>query len=502
MVRPLSGIAPVTRRSIPVVSNSVSAMSQSRRDRVAMIAAQISEEEPALSFSDFAGPKVTCGVCDGPALVIGDDREIALTRERDAQSFEYRMSHLADKDDILLLSGDRHRAFEEYREHCLGLGRIDAITLPSRPSDDLVPLATRCLSSPGALSRIVAMAHAAGTLTVVPYIGRGSAWLLAAAVAERSGVSVRVAAPPPKLAARVNDKVWFAHLIDQLLGPRAQPVYRAVFGPAALAARACRLARQSERIVIKVPDSAGSDGNLSLPACEIQDLPSEIVRERLRVMLTEIGWRGDYPLLVEIWDAPVLANPSIQMWIPDHRAGAPILEGVFEQIVAGPKGEFVGSSPAALPRSWSARIGEEALCIATLFQRLGYFGRCSFDAVISGRDYPSAVLHWIECNGRWGGVSIPMTLANRLSKGRNAHFVVVQRNKLSFPPCEFSKALGRLGSDLYCAGHNPEGVVLLSPLGIERGTALHMMALADTVARAQSLAERAIGILMERKRDG
>jgi hypothetical protein len=131
-----------------------------------------------------------------------------------------------------------------------------------------------------------------------------------------------------------------------------------------------------------------------------------------------------------------------------------------------------------------------------LFQHLGYFGRCSFDAVISGRDYSNAVLHWIECNGRWGGVSIPMTLAHRLTKGWHSDFVVFQRDKVNFPPCEFSKALNRLGSVLYCAGRNPEGVVLISPLGIERGNAIHLMALADRVERAQSLAEGATRILM------
>jgi hypothetical protein len=240
----ISNAPPITRQSIPVIAKPAASLSQSQRDRLAKIAARISADEPALSFTNFLGTKVECGVSDGPALVIGDDREIALRRERDAQSFEYRISHLADKDDMLLLSGNRNAAFEHYREHNLGLGRINAITLSSRPNDYLIPLATRCLLNPNALNRVVARAQKVGSLTILPYIGKGSAWLLATAVAERSGVPVRVAAPPPKLAARVNDKVWFAHLVDEVLGPRAQPLYRAVFGPAALAARAFRLARQ------------------------------------------------------------------------------------------------------------------------------------------------------------------------------------------------------------------------------------------------------------------
>ena len=37
------------------------------------------------------------------------------------------------------------------------------------------------------------------------------------------------------------------------------------------------------------------------------------------------------------------------------------------------------------------------------------------DAILIGESLADARLHWIECNGRWGGVSIPMTLANRLT---------------------------------------------------------------------------------------
>ena len=38
----------------------------------------------------------------------------------------------------------------------------------------------------------------------------------------------------------------------------------------------------------------------------------------------------------------------------------------------------------------------------------------SLDALLTGQDMSNAELHWIECNGRWGGVSIPMTAARNL----------------------------------------------------------------------------------------
>jgi hypothetical protein len=487
---------PAGRQSIPVVSGLAASLSAGECDRLARIAVRLATSEPALSSTSFFGAQVQAGLSDGPAVLIGDHREIALASETEAQLFEYRVSHLGADGDMLLLGGMRNAAFERYRQEFLGLGWIDVIALPSERFGDLVPLAARCRSSAAALDRVVARACSAGNLTIVPHIGRGSAWMLAAEVAERSGAPVHVAAPPPRLTRRVNDKVWFAHRVNEVLGPRAQPPFRAVFGPVALAAHVRRLARQSERLVIKVPDSAGSAGNLSLSSSAVQDSSAEALRENLGAMLRAIDSDERYPLLVEIWDAPVLASPSVQIWIPDRRAGPPVLEGVFEQVASGPQSAFVGSVPATFPDFWGAVIGEEALRLATLFQLLGYFGRCSFDALIAGSDYANAVLHWLECNGRWGGVSIPMTLANRLAAGGSrGNFVVVQREKANFPPCRFSTAVGRLEPILYRAGQSREGIVLISPLGLERGSAVQLMALAEDVERATNLAAQATAIV-------
>jgi hypothetical protein len=257
-----------------------------------------------------------------------------------------------------------------------------------------------------------------------------------------------------------------------------------------------RLAKQTERIVVKVPDSAGSAGNISLGSKELQDYSPAGLRSYLLSILAGLGWQGRYPLLVEVWDSPVLANPSIQVWVPDRRAGLPILEGLFEQIIAGPEGEFVGSVPADLPRRWTETVMEEAMRLAILFQKLGYFGRCSFDAVLAGQDHANAALHWIECNGRWGGVSIPMTLANRLTSGRSRQaFVVVQITGLGFERHTFAEILELLDTRLYRHGIQNEGIVLISPLGMERGRAINLMAIAATIERAQLLAQQAIQLL-------
>ena len=126
-----------------------------------------------------------------------------------------------------------------------------------------------------------------------------------------------------------------------------------------------------------------------------------------------------------------------------------------------------------------------------LFQRLGYFGRCSFDAVIAGESYEQAELHWIECNGRWGGVSIPMTLANRLTGDWRQHpFVVVQQAHLTMEAREFAQILETLNGDLFRVEQTLHGVVLLSPLGFERGTAINLMAISKSVEAAKDLGGR------------
>ena len=94
-----------------------------------------------------------------------------------------------------------------------------------------------------------------------------------------------------------------------------------------------------------------------------------------------LGWRDRYPLLVAVWESPLVASPSVQLWIPHRTTGAPIVEGVFEQIVE--EGHFVGASSSTLPAALRQRIAEEAVYIACLFQELGYFGRCGLDTVLS-----------------------------------------------------------------------------------------------------------------------
>ncbi len=192
----------------------------------------------------------------------------------------------------------------------------------------------------------------------------------------------------------------------------------------------------------------------------------------------------------------MLGSPSVQLWIPAIEDGPPIVEGLFEQILEGKEGAFVGSIPAGLPEKWRCRLAEDAMRLASALQLLGYFGRCSLDALLVGETFDSAALHWIECNGRWGGVSIPLTVVNRLTGGgAKAKFVVVQRTEDRWPPRAFADALQALDAVMFRPGKNENGIILLSPVEIEEGRGVQMLACADTVARARALSDQALQIL-------
>jgi Pre ATP-grasp domain len=481
---------------LPVVPWTTVTLDEYELRRLQKIAARIAKTEPDLAATHMFGAHTRTGMSANLWLVIGDTREIPLAKAGHEITYEYRLSLLAHLGDLVVFGGKPHRDFEHYRSQQLGLGPIVSIIPRRFPDNPLLPLAERCRLDVTAFSQIVERTKRAGGLTIVAHIGAGSVWRLAGAVGEATGLDVCVASAPPRLTRRVNDKLWFARLATEVLGGTALPPTYAAHGPAVLAHRIRSLARSAERVVVKVPDSAGGAGNVCLAARDVASASLSDVKNRILGVLRTLGWYDTYPLLVSVWEAPVLSSPSVQLWIPAITDGPPIIEGLFEQILEGEQGSFVGSVPVGLPERWQRRLAEDAMRLASALQLLGYFGRCSLDTLLVGQSLDSAVLHWIECNGRWGGVSIPMTIANRLKGGgAKAQFVVVQRVEESRPPQLFADALRALDGILFKRGRHEKGIILMSPIEIEAGRGVQMLACAETVAAARELSGRALEIL-------
>lgn len=144
-----------------------------------------------------------------------------------------------------------------------------------------------------------------------------------------------------------------------------------------------------------------------------------------------------------------------------------------------------------MPEHWCQRIAEEAARLGAFFQQLGYFGRCSFDAVLIEHGDAENRLHWVECNGRWGGVSIPMTLASRLlGDWTRAGMAILDQQRAAQPTVSTEEFVDLFYGVLFKAGSRSEGAILLSPSRIAQGSAELLMLGRDdhdALARGEAL---------------
>jgi len=474
---------------IPIIERFPLNLPSDLQRRVFQVAHTLLGSEPDKVFCQpWDDQDLSTGLGQGPRLLIEDHSWIRLFETAGDLAYSYRSLLLAGDGDLVVLGGGRSYEFESYCSNFLGLGSPKLI-VPGRgkPGE---PLASRCARDQDFINSVGAYARAQGELTIVPYMGTGWIWRLAGIIAARAGMPIRVAAPPPKLTRLANDKYWFDKRVAELLGPQAHPPSIGCWNLAVLSNHCHDLANRYARIAIKLVDSASSAGILVLDATEIEKLTLHQLRDLLVIRLRGLGWRGSYPLIITAWERPVLCSPSVHLWIPQKEVQDPVCEGIFQQLTLGPVSEFVGAIPSSLPRLWQERIATEAGAIALLFQQLGYFGRCSLDAIIVGKEYHTANLHWVECNGRWGGVSLPLTLSNRLrGDSSDTTFVVMEEAHLEGYPCHFHQALDTADRDLYQANLG-QGVIFLSPSRIEQGSGFELVAMAKTTSAARERASR------------
>ncbi|MDH3665229.1 MAG: hypothetical protein OEU92_35310 [Alphaproteobacteria bacterium] len=393
---------------------------------------------------------------------------------------------LAGEGDVFIKDEPRCLAFERYCRDTLGLGRVAVAT--AAPFGDL-SMTRRILWDDRLLDELAQRARFAGGLNLMPYMGSGGAWAIAGRIAQRSGVPVRVAAPPPRLTERANDKLWFGARVADVLGRQALPPAHRAYGPSAMIGLLRWLAKRYPSVAVKLPNSASSKGNFVFEAAQLLSMSAKRLMNEVMATLDRSGWRRRFPVQVTAWERPILASPSAQLWLPEKEAGDPAIEGVFEQRLAGRIARFSGAEPSTLPESWIRRLASESGRLGFFLQQLGYVGRCSFDAIILGDDLEHAELHWIECNGRWGGVSIPMTLMNRLTGDWTKRpFIVIDITSKDQQAEPFSDFVTRMKAGLYGIGGRQNGAIVLSPTRIETGSG-HLMAIAgEAIEEARRLA--------------
>ncbi|HYH49540.1 MAG TPA: hypothetical protein VEG38_08335 [Acidimicrobiia bacterium] len=491
------------RPSLPVVEQVPVDIGPQEQRRIAALAEVLRRSDPALT-ADSGNGRVRQGAGDGPALIFEDHGEIPLFTTAAPSPLEYRSLFLAGDGDVFALAGQRIADFETYTRQDLRLGDVDILPRPDgtargmgrRPVTTAAevgkerPLPDALLGDPASMARLVRRARDHGGFTVIPYLSTPAAWRLAAAIAEQAGVPVDVLAPRPALAARVNDKSWFSRRVAEVLGPEGIPETGWALDSFELTNSLQVLAKRHRRLVVKTPDSAGGVGNVVLDAADVEGLDHHALLAHVWQQTGRAGRGWGFPLLVGAWDDPVVDSPSVQLWVPQRGDGLPVVEGIFSQVLKGARGTFVGAAPTWLPARWQQRLTHEAVRLALLFQELGYFGRCSFDAVLAGEGLESAQSHWVDANGRWGGVSIALTAANRLAGDwQRRPFVIVQRSRLRMPARSLPTILEDLGSAAFKPNDGRTGAVVLAPCRLIEGTGMNLMVLATDTATAQADAE-------------
>jgi len=160
-------------------------------------------------------------------------------------------------------------------------------------------------------------------------------------------------------------------------------------------------------------------------------------------------------MLVDVWETNVHENASVQTWIPPLADGDPIIEGVFSQLLVGPSGQFVGCIPLQLPDHVRQEVVRGTSLLILLYQQLGYVGRCSFDFLLVGENAEQSQVEFIECNGRWGGASLPMSLVNRLfGDWKSQPFAAVSIDDALPRDACFAQIVNHLPDDIYrCPPH-------------------------------------------------
>lgn len=385
----------------------------------------------------------------GPTLHLDDVSAIPfLVDIAGVEEYQHRARLRARSGDLFAAVTPLSEGYEEYSRAHLGLGDVTFVEAP--PADGPLAVSLACASEP-TLSRLAAAATRHGGLAIHPYMGIEPVWELAGRLARAAGVEVRVLGPPPPVTWIANDKALFEDLVERVLGRAWLVASRRERDAPALVAALLELAEEHDRVALKRLRCASAMGNLVLDGAPLRDRGRAAVLQMVEAFLERTEWRGDEEVLVVAWENALL-SPSTQLWIPPEAEGPPLLDGIYEQILEGATGIFVGSRPACFSPRLRLTLGRAALEVGAALQAMGYVGRCSFDhLVIEDGSGSSAdpVLRFTECNGRWGGTSTPMSLVDRLFPGGRPPYRAQDFVHERLVGLSLGEVLARAGEELF-----------------------------------------------------
>lgn len=397
------------------------------------------------------------------------------------EHYQHRARLRARGGDVYVASTPASAGYERYCREVLGFGAVDLRTVD--PAGDRLAIARACMENGALLDRLRALARRGG-LVVEPFLGAEAIWDLAAAVAAETGARVRVLAPPSPVTWIANDKANFEDLVAAVLGPGFLPESRRSASAEALAGALLELSEAGPSVALKRLRCASAMGNEVFESAAIRRHGFPGVLEIVRGFLERTGWEGDEEVLAVCWE-PATSSPSTQWWLPPG-GGEPILGGVYEQILAGEEGIFVGSRPSSLPAEVEERIVSQSGEVAAALQRLGYVGRCSFDHLV----LPDGRVVFTECNGRWGGTSTPMNLVDRLYPGGRPPYQAQAFVHPELAGITFERILARFGDTVHDRGPGAGRFLLYNVGPLEEFGKFDVVALGSSRSHVEELMTR------------
>jgi len=471
---------------VPIVVQHVYEPTADEVSLVERVLKQVRRENPQLHKDDRFAHLVAENLDEAPAVHLDDFSEITGLEGRfDVRYLQDRARLRAADGDIVVSRCPETLGYEDYCDRVLGLGSVQWL----RPE---IPETSTHIAGPCWQDRKIrrALIHAArsnGLRYVHPHMGTFAAWELAELLHQSSRQPISVVAPLPEVSRLANNKVLFSHIVESLFGQGAVPATRSAWNRMSLATQVKELACECAKLGIKIPDSAGSRGNAVLNGQSLRDCSTEEVFAMLAPTLNSVHWDGQKRLLVDCWKTNVLSSPSVQLWIPPAPVGRPVIEGLFDQQTSGVERRFFGAHAAKLTDSLANDLVTKSTLLAYLFQRLGYVGRCSFDTIVTGDDFENGRLEFIECNGRWGGTSLPMTLMNRLhGDWKLRRFVTATVEVPGLDRTSFAALLKEHNNNLFQAATGAGSVLLFTPGRIAHQSAIDCLAMGETNEVAQA----------------
>lgn len=408
-------------------------------------------------------------IVDGKSLVIDDFSDVARYH-CGINYLEQRARLRAEEGDVVVTASLPDDVFDRFVGIDLGLGEVDWLSPISSVSSSR--LALSCWHDRQLRRKLVQKIRLDGLRYVHPHMGNQDVWRLAQLLSSSAHRKVEVIGPPPAVGSWVNNKVEFSRTVSDLLGSRWVPESADAYGYSMLCERVLELSRTHRYLGLKVPYGCGGKGNIFLDTEPLQDMSLRQIDMHLRMLIPESFWPDDVPMLIDAWETSVLESASIQTWIPPIADGPPVIEGIFSQMIQGAQGQFVGCVPLQLPDDLESQLIEATSVLTQLYQYMNYVGRCSFDFLVLGDNLNEARIEFIECNGRWGGTSVPMTTVNRMFPNRSPRpFAAISTDDVFPVSLELSHVVRSMNDVIY-QSHDSTGQRWLIPFNPNRIQAL------------------------------